>query len=34
VAAALVAVGVLAVGVAGYLLWSKGRSANSRQNPV
>jgi membrane protein YqaA with SNARE-associated domain len=34
VAAALAAVGVLAVGVAGYLLWSKRRSANSRQNPV
>ena len=34
VAVTLAAVGVLAVGVAGYLLWSKGRSANSRQNPV
>ena len=34
VAASLVAVGVLAAGVAGYLLWSKAQSANSRQNPV
>jgi membrane protein YqaA with SNARE-associated domain len=29
-AASLVAVGVVVVGVAGYLLWSKGRSANTR----
>jgi membrane protein YqaA with SNARE-associated domain len=34
VAASLVVVGVLAVVVASYLLWSRAQSANRRQNPV
>ena len=34
VAASLVVGGVLAVAVAGYLLWSRAQSANRRQNPV